>query len=49
MLVLGDLFLLDKKLYSDLLYERLQLAWNNGLHLRTTLDERSKEAKFQVQ
>ena len=35
-LSLGDLFPLDKELYSESLYEQLQLAWTNGLYLRNT-------------
>ncbi len=33
-LYLGDLFPLDRELYSESLYERLQFAWANGMYLR---------------
>lgn len=31
-LCLGDLFPLDRELYSESLYERLQFAWADGLY-----------------
>lgn len=38
-LFLGDLFQLDRELYSESLYERLQFAWANGMYLRDVFGE----------
>ena len=46
-LSLGDLFPLDRGLYSDSLYERLQLAWTQSRYLRTPLEPIMK-FNFQV-
>ena len=47
-LVLGNLFTLDKDLYSEVLYERLQLAWENGQYFCSVLEDMRTEIKNQA-